>query len=358
MRLGTCLVLELVVGIATAAGLGISGAWGVEELRGRLSSGRAAAPSTDRAALVTSLDRPADLAPSPRTLPLFDGLDDQLLVAPLRAAALRRVRFNRGGSSISLRLDFVNGACAAFKPEQTNEQTVPRREVAAYRINRLLGLGSVAPAFGRRFSLDEILAALDPDQRGLAPRLRAEIVADDASQVVGEVSWWIPEIERADIEGFPIDSTDGIVTWKRYLTAGNPIPDESLRLVAQISNMVLFDHLINNSDRWTGGNARVSTDGRFLYYMDNTLSFGISDQGHERTRIYLHRSEKFSRHVVHALRRLTAEEVRAALRDPEPFAYLLDEAEIASLLRRRDYAMAYIDELIALHGESAVLVFP
>ena len=234
MRLSTCLVLELLVGAGVAGGVGVSGAWGVEELRTRWS---ARAPRAERVealdlAPITSLDRHRDLLPTDTALTLFDGVDDEILVAPLRDAKVTKLRFNRGGSSISLRLDFDNGARAAFKPEQTNIQTVPRREVAAYRINRLLGLGSVAPAIGRKFALDELLAALSPEQRGLAPRIRAEIIADGAGDVLGEVSWWIPVIDHATIDGFRIDTTDGIVTWKRYLTAGREIPDEALALVA------------------------------------------------------------------------------------------------------------------------------
>lgn len=359
MRLGTCLLVELVVGAGLAAGVGVSGAWGVEQLRHRwhgMPAVAAAAPTV--IAPITSLDHDYELAPSDRALPLFAGVHDEVLLAPLRTAAVTRVKFNHGGTSISLRLDFENGARAAFKPQQTNWQTIPRREVAAYRINRLLGLGSVAPAFGRKFSRSDLLEHLDADQAWMAPRLLAETITDDTGDVVGELSWWIPVIDSATVDGFHIDSVDGIVTWKRYLTARYPIPDQELGMVTQISNMVLFDYLINNSDRWSGGNAKMSEDGRLLYYMDNTLSFGVSDDGQVRTRTYLRRVQKFSRYLVHRLRTLTVQQLRDALSDSGPFESLLDEDEIESLMHRRDYALAYIDELIALHGEDEILVFP
>src|SRR5262245_23312788 len=83
----------------------------------------------------TLLERPS--APGAVTSPSshFIGIKDEVLIEPLRRAAVKRVKFNRGGSSISLRIDFEGGFRAAFKPDQTNEQTVPRKEIAAYRIN-------------------------------------------------------------------------------------------------------------------------------------------------------------------------------------------------------------------------------
>ena len=39
----------------------------------------------------------------------FDGVRDELLLAPLRTGQIVEVKFNRGGSSISLRIDFDNG---------------------------------------------------------------------------------------------------------------------------------------------------------------------------------------------------------------------------------------------------------
>jgi hypothetical protein len=368
MRLGTCVALELIVGSGLAVALCASTAWGLGELRDRLSGeafaltltrGSTAATPREALTVISPLEPGDELERSDRVLSLFDGVDDELLLAPLRDAPITRAKFNRGGSSISLRLDFANGARAAFKPRQTNLQTIPRREVAAYRVNRLVGLGSVAPACGRKFKQEDLLAALDGNSRGYAPRIRAETVVDGEGYVVGELSWWIPVIAQAKVGGFRIDTTDGIVTWKRLLTPGVRIPGRDLNMVMQVSNMVLFDHFINNSDRWTGGNARVSPDRRLLYYMDNTLSFGISKDGHERTRIYLRRVQRFSRSLVHRLRNLTREEIVAVLReDTGPFEVLLKEAEVDSLLDRRDYSMAYIDELIDMHGADKVLVFP
>ena len=290
--------------------------------------------------------------------PRFDGVEDDVLLAPLRGSPVRAVKFNRGGSSVSLRIEFENGARAAFKPRQTNPQTVPRREVAAFRFNRILGLRTVPPAIGGKFDAREIYRKMVQRSRHLIPRLRNEIIVR-RGWMVGELSWWIPVIHKARIQGFRIDSTNGIVTWKRYLRVGTEIPEKSRRIVSQISDLVLFDFVINNPDRWSGGNARISEDGKTLYFMDNTMSFGDNPRGHRKVGIYLRRSQKFSRSLVRRIAGLTREQVATAMSgDIEPFDYLLSEREIDALLARRDAALAYINELSTKHGADQVLVFP
>lgn len=375
MRLGSCIAIELALGASVALAGSLLGVWAVSEIADEFRREANAHPavlesdssspgvSAARAAparAVAAFEPVAQLPPVRADVGMFHGVSDDELLAPLRDDAIKEVKVNRGGSSISLRIEFEGGERAAFKPDQTNRQSIPRKEVAAFRINRMLGLSSVQPAIGRQFRLDDILSHLHPESRQFLPRLRAEMIRDDG-WVKGALSWWIPVIEHAAVRDgrYRIDSTEGIVTWKRYLTVGELIPHQEIELVAQISNLVLFDFLINNPDRWSGGNARASEDGKILYFMDNTLSFGDKPNGLEKVRKYLFRSQKFSRRLVAAMRRLDERELRATLdRDRGPFEYLLTDAEIAATMARRDFAMAYIDDLIARFGESTVLEFP
>ena len=375
MRLRSCVAIELAVASVVASACAGAAMWGLSELRS-LDSAEARADTPVGAAVAATATRrprpepsvpdagparPAEVAlPSdtPPWMGAFGGKSDQTLLAPLReASGVEQVKFNRGGTSISLRIDFENGARAACKPSQIHIHSQPRREIAAYRINRLLGLSSVPPAVGRRFRFSDIVYHLS------SPTHRKRVVAEGAPEkdgtVLAELSWWIPVLEEARIQGFAIDSTDGVVTWKRYLAQGRPVPDDLSALVAQVSQLVLFDFVINNADRWSGGNVKASEDGRVLYFMDNTMSFGDDDNGHTKTRTYLERAEKFSRKMVDQLRKLERDSLGTALTtDIAPFEFLLTDAEIKSVLARRDYAIRYIDRLIEMHGEDAVLVFP
>ena len=363
MRLGGCVAIELALGATAALAASAVGVWAANELSGQWQrEARAAPPNIEKwdpdAVEAVEVDGTLPMEPVRGEVGLFHGIADEILLEPLRESPVKSVKFNRGGSSISLRIELENGSRAAFKPGQTNRQTIPRREVAAFRINRLLGLSSVQPAIGRRFRADEIFGKLRRDSRPYLPRLRAEIIVEDG-WIIGEMSWWIPEIEVARVGKYQIDSTDGIVTWKRYLKAGAAVPHDQTAMIAQISNMLLFDFLINNSDRWSGRNAMASADGRTLYFMDNTLSFGPDQRGTSKVRGYFQRSQKFSRSMVAAVRRMTEQDVREALStDLGPFDHLLSGEEIEALMARRAHALEYIDGLIEAHGEQAVLEFP
>lgn len=292
--------------------------------------------------------------------PTVYGAPDSELLAPLRQSPVTGCKLNLGGTSLSLRVDFQSGGRAAFKPDQIHAQSQPRREVAAYRVDRMLGIGHVPPAAAITVSVQELIASIAPSVRGaVGERIRNEALPK-RGQLRGAASWWIPEIKVPSIGKYPIDSTDGIVTWRRYLAIGAERTPEITGFVSQISDMVLFDFLIDNSDRWSGGNARTSLDGKILYFMDNTLAFTRNKQAHSRTSTYLKRVKIFSRQLVENVRRFTREDLVAALSSPEDAALapLLSEDEIDAVMARRDLAIAYIDELILAHGADAVLAFP
>jgi hypothetical protein len=285
---------------------------------------------------------------------------DAELLAPLRDSPVTGCKLNFGGTSLSLRLDFQSGGRAAFKPDQVHAQSQPRREVAAYRIDRLLGIGHVPPAAAIVVSMEQLLASIAPGVRAeVSARIRAE-ARPKRGQLRGSASWWIPEIKVAAIGKYPIDSTDGIVTWRRYLTLDAERTPEITAFVSQISDMVLFDFLIDNSDRWSGGNARTSVDGKVLYFMDNTLAFTRNHRAHSRTNTYLRRVKVFSRRLVEAVRAFTREDLVEALSSAEDgaLAPLLSDAEIDAVMARRALAVTYIDELITEHGAERVLAFP
>lgn len=361
MRLRAYIAIEFLGGLTIASGLYVGGQWALHAVQYELEREAVAAtnlplPPPTRIER-TPVSPPTELVFVAEPTGMFLGVADNVLLDPLRESEVSKVKFNRGGSSISLRIDFANGARAAFKPKQTNLQSVPRREVVAFRMNRLLGLSSVPPAIGRTFEVDDLMGKLHSESQFYRQRLLSEMVTR-GGQVTGELSWWIPEIERGRVDGYEIDSMEGIVSWKRYLSVGAKIPKRDKALVSQISDMVLFDFIINNPDRWSGGNARVSEDQRLLYFMDNTMSFGDDLDGHPKARVYMERCQKFSRALVTRLRNLRESEVVESLEDTAPFDFLLRDVEVVALLARRDMAVAYIDRLIKRYGESAVLAFP
>jgi len=287
------------------------------------------------------------------------GAPDPELLAPVAATPITKVKLNHGGTSLSLRIDFASGARAAFKPLQIHPQSDPRREIAAYRIDRLLGIGHVPPAKSAAFAVDDLVAAIEPMGRAYAAgRIADEALAKDG-RLCGEVSWWIPEIKLARIGGHGIDEPEGEALWSDYLQAGAVIPAELGPLVAQIATVIVFDVLIDNSDRWSGNNTQGSPDNRMLYFMDNTLSFSAFTHGHAANLSKLGRIQVFPRALVDKLRALTVDAIAAALgREDDLLGPLLTRVEIRAIISRRDHILEYIDRLIAELGEDTVLALP
>jgi hypothetical protein len=280
----------------------------------------------------------------------FLGMKDELLLDRMQTAEIAKAKLNKGGSSISFRLDFADGSRASFKPEQINPQTVPRKEIAAYRINRLLGMNHVAPSTHRSLHRDELIGKLPPEMAFFEKRINAETIFDEEGFTRGEVQYWIPVIVDSHL-----DSLENVLAWWKWMTIGEEIPADKQLLMEQLSSLLLFDLLINNSDRFSGGNLMTSPDGKTLFYMDNTFGFQIEPEGHIRCRTYLFRCQKFSRRFVQALRKMDLGSLRAAL-EAEPG--VLTEAEMRSVIARRDVGLRYVDGLISQFGEDKVLLFP
>jgi hypothetical protein len=360
VRLGTCIALEIAVAVGAAAGAWFAVARGPEIARAYIASHDATAATVADPPRegVVPLER-SNLAAARLAPDTVFGAPDAELLAPLAATPLVRVKLNRGGSSLSLRLEFASGARAAFKPMQIHPQSDPRREIAAFRIDRMLGLGHVPPAKSGAFSVDDMIAAADPANRGaMSSRLEAEAIPRDG-KLCGELSWWIPEIKRVRIGGRFVDEPDGEALWSEYLQAGAVMPAELRPMLAQLAQVIVFDVVIDNSDRWSGNNTQGSADNRILYFMDNTLAFSAFTQGHATNLSKLNRIQVFPRALVGKLRRLTLDDLSAALGgEDDLLGPLLTDVEIRAIIARRDHFLEYIDRLIAELGEAAVLALP
>jgi hypothetical protein len=363
VRLATCIALELAV-VAGAAG----GVWvGATQLAARAEPQHdvvVAAVAASLAAPVAPIERVAALEVAPRAItpPVPDnvfGAPDAELLAPIGATPLIKVKLNRGGTSLSLRLDFASGARAAFKPLQVHPQSDPRREIAAYRVDRLLGLGHVPPAKPAAFTVQALVAAIEPASRAHAIQRITDEGLARRGVLVGELSWWVPEIKAVRIGGHLIDEPAGEAVWTGYLQAGVTRPVELAPLLTQIATAIVFDVVIDNSDRWSGNNTQGSSDNRILYFMDNTLSFSQFTLGHATNLSKLHRIQVFPRSLIAKLRALTVEALAASIGpDDDLLGPLLSPAELRAVVARRDHVVAYVDRLIGEHGDSAILALP
>ena len=331
-----------------------AGGWATLRVR-QAAAGRRPAyfpAQIDLRALPATLPVPAP-APEITAAGTFLGMPDEPLLDRLRRAPIRRIRLNTGGSSLSLRLQFEDGSRAAFKPRQVFAHSIPRKEIAAYRINRELGLNGVPPAASRVLNRDQLVALLDPRDRPNLGRVLAEARFEPDGRLAGEASYWIPVVRDADLE-----EPENKARWQSWLTVEGPLRPWERSHAEQISAMLVFDFLVNNADRLSGANTLGDERLDRLFFMDNTMSFGPEPTGHANSLEALLRVERFSRRLVGAASALSEERIRRALaEEPDPpFPLLLDE-EIAGVLARRDFLMGRVAELVAAHGADRVLCF-
>ena len=358
MRLASALALELLVAAGALAGVLFSVSRAAELAAGASFVTPAVAAERVRPAVAAPLERAALTVAVPRPAPpgVF-GAADATMLAPLGATPIVKTKINHGGTSLSLRLDFASGARAAFKPEQIYEQSDPRKEVAAFALDRLLQIGRIAPAKWGSVTVTDVLAGVDREWVPfVASRLRDEALAKNGV-LSGELSWWIPELVPARIDHLPLDEREGRERWSWYLSVGARIPADDRELLRQLATLILFDALVDNNDRWSGSNLQMSADGRVLYAMDNTLSFSPNPWIRAMPLQALHRVQVFPRAVVQRFRLLDRAAITAAMvvADGSGGRTLLTADEITAVLARRDSILAYIDQLVTDHGAEVVL---
>ncbi len=208
-----------------------------------------------------------------------------------------------------------------------------------------------------------------------------EAVVDADQTVCGSFSWWVPErlvalrLGRGWERWVRFDAPLAITPFQRAreyaAQAGGTLPldlgdaspaaaaePDTDGRAAELSDLVLFDYLTHNIDRWGGDytNVRTRGPGGALVFLDNAAGFivGQARFGFMDTR--LHSVQRFRRSTIDAIRALSIEHFRARV-EADVCAPLLDERLYAHLEERRTELLAHVDRLIASRGEEAVLAW-
>jgi hypothetical protein len=276
---------------------------------------------------------------------------------------------------VGFRVTFEDGSRGYFKPDQRFSGASDRAEVASYHVDRLLELGRVPTTTMREIPLSRLAPLLASDRRA------SEVIVQPDGTVRGSLSSWVED------PLVPLELGVGFEAWFRvepapYLTpfqrarvfiaqaAGTepivpPVGEEGRALPlagepdrddrgAELSDLILFDHLVHNIDRWGGGFTNVRTRGRGgpLVFLDQGGAFGPGVQRIGFMDRRLAAVQCFRRSTVEAIRALDLEALRERLLD-EGVGELLDARRLAGLEDRRRAILAHVDQRLALQGESA-----
>jgi len=269
----------------------------------------------------------------------FGGVSEARILEAIRSARVLG-RQNVGSTSVNLHLRLEGGIDAAWKPRTTSHGESYRAEIAAYRLNRLLGLNRVPPAISRPIPRSALRLARD-----------SPVIFDRDNTARGAAIYWVPVLRPSRIDG-----AEDQERWGRWLRQGRTVPPEQSQRAEEISTLLVFDFLTGNWDRWSGANVPMDAQGH-LIYRDNNGGFEepFVDGLLQRSRSLLHRTQRFRRSVIDRARAMTEASVRAEMAlDPDRNAPPLNAAQIRSLLRRRDLLIEYVDGLARRHGEGAV----
>lgn len=306
----------------------------------------------------------------------FLGTPDAPILEVLGRGEVTRIERGSGGRSLAFRLTFADGSRGYFKPEQTFSGSHFYAEIAAYHLDRALGLGRVPPTIGRRMAWAPLRQAAGGDARA------GEAIVHDG-EVCGSLSYWVPEPLVALRVGMgweawarfaPAPLISPFQRARRYVALASgqtPIADadgdtpraaatpDTAERAAELSDLVLFDYLTENIDRWGGDYTNVRTRGAGgpLVFLDNAAGFIRSPEaspGFMDTR--LHTIQRFRRGTVEAIRALAIDSLRARI-EADACAPILSDALYAQLETRRATLLAHVDRMIAQHGEDTVLAW-
>jgi len=292
----------------------------------------------------------AELEPLPR----FVGteVEQDELVQAISSAHSRSFK-PVGHSSVVFRMRTVERVTAALKVRSREIQRGYQHEIAAYRIGRLLGLDNIPPAVYRRSTWEEIQQRFHDDMLARRGSVRRAVLWDDDGSVPGAAIYWVKGLRSVGLENK--------ARWQSWVRDGE-VPQSKERLARDLSTMAVFDFLIGNWDRFSGGNLPTDPRRERALLRDNDRSFStpLLERRYQKLLDGLTATERFSRDMVRHLMALDEAAIRTELaRDPshavEP---LLSDVQIADVLGRRSTILSYVAALIEEHGEDHVLFFP
>ncbi len=316
----------------------------------RKTSSQASASLLVAAFVAVSAVARAGSAPVPK----FVGTDvDQDAILEVISTARSRSFKPVGHTSVVLRMRTVARVTAAMKVRSHAVPDGYRHEIAAYRVARLLGLDNVPPAVSRRVSWSEIWRRFHEDKLDRRPAIRKAVLWDEDGTAPGAAIYWVKGMRSVGYE-----RTANGKSWLER----EDIPRGKEALARDLSTMAIFDFLIGNWDRFSGGNLPSDATRTRALLRDNDRAFSapLLAARYEKLLAGLLRTQRFSRSVVDRLARLDESALRAELAlDPgHASAALLTDRQIADVFDRRATVLSHIAALIEERGEASVLVFP
>lgn len=329
----------------------------------------------------------------------------------LATQPLREVKRGYGGRSVAFKITLEDGTQGYYKPEQRFSAAHWWAEIAAYHLDRALGLHRTPPVVSRRLPWATLRAAAPEDARF------SEVIVGSDRTVRGCFSYWVPDRlvsmrvgrgwERwVRVQSWPTGAVSPFQRPRVYMeqlaarrggadagaaqaagaagsgaasddsglaftsdAAANARNDEGTELplaparpddperAAELSDLLVFDYLTQNTDRWGGGNANVLTrgPGGRIVFLDNAAGFpDTPNDTNGLMEARLRVLQRFRGRTIAALRALDVAQFARRM-EAEPLAPILSARQLAQLETRRRILLERVAALEARFGDAVRL---
>jgi hypothetical protein len=279
-----------------------------------------------------------DAAPPAKPAPPAE--PERATLEQLHSDAVTGVKKVSSGRALAFELTLVSGAQGYYEPEQHASSANWYAEVAAYYLDRALGLGRVPAVVARKLAWSQLEAAAADDPR------RKNVVVDHDGQVRGAL------IHRPNGELVPTAIPAGWENWLRaepahpgdqhahgqHASIQTPEPSSS-DLPAELSDMIVFDFLTLDTGHF--GKLLTLGPGGPLILLDNGAAFSPGPPRRSVLDARLLPLAKFRRRTIDALRALDLEALRATLA-ADPLGPFLNADMLRGLEIRRGAVLEHV----------------
>lgn len=308
----------------------------------------------------------------------FFGEPDAPIRAVLTSKNIVSVEKGRGGRSLGFKIVLEGGHKAYFKGEQVFSAANWFGELAAYHLDRMLGLHRVPAMVSRQFAWSQLEPAAGADWRKPEMIIRngqvrgafVSWVTGGVRPLVQQAGWerwmrvkywptslvspfqrpavWAQELAQVRRLGEDWRSKED----RARLRALRPEPDRDDR-PSELSDLIVFDYLIRNLDRWGGGNANVLIRGERgpLIFLDNAAGFEPGEARPSLMEARLHALQRFRRSTIAAVKAFDIKKYEARLAT-EPVQPVLAASQLQALETRRQALLAWVAEQERTYGEA------
>lgn len=285
---------------------------------------------------------PAPSAPAGERVRMFRGRsEDEWLRLMSERPVVRTVeRFH--STLFVFHMDLGDGVEISFQPERPGQETFWRREVTSYHLARLLGIDDrVPPTVGKRVPL----SAFGRHARGVG------LVVDRRGMVLGSASVWMPVLNRVHMNLPPARRE-----WSSWVNPARPLPEAFRERARQVSEVLVFDYLAANYDRWNCCNITADEHGD-LVFRDNDAGWFpdvINRLGDPNV------VRRVPRYLYESVQRVTPALLRESVaRDPMASSvHLVASRAYTGYELRRQALLANLRRMVERHGEASVFPWP